>query len=75
MSERYQTVWIIYNQEGEKLKQKTIKHQDNHVYRELDPFEQELIKQGLFAVRKETLEQDYLKGKTFRQKLKALDLI
>lgn len=64
--------WIVFNQNGKKIKKVTLKHPDNLHYKQIDPFDQELKKEGLTAVREETLQYDFLKGKTFKQKLTHL---
>lgn len=64
--------WVVFNNKGKKLRTVTIEHEDGRVYRELDPFEQEIESLGLYAHRAESLDQDYLEGKTFKEKLRAL---
>ena len=68
--------WFIFlylqNPNFKKMKTVTIKHKSNLHYLELDPFEKELKEKGLAAHREKSINQDYLKGKTFEQKLKIL---
>jgi hypothetical protein len=64
--------WIVFNNKGERIKEVTLKHKDGGVYKEIDPFEAELKVQGLYAHRAESFNQDYLKGKSFKEKLKCL---
>lgn len=71
----YKTKWIVFNNEGEKIKQVTLKHKDGGLYKEIEPFEDELKEQGLMAVKCELLEQEHLKGKSFKRKLEILNLI
>ena len=65
--------WIVYDpQTNLKVKTVTLRHTDNLHYKQLDPFDAELKKKGLSAYRQETLNQDYLKGLSFKDKIKIL---
>jgi hypothetical protein len=64
--------WIVFNNKGERLRTVTLKHKDNEIYKEIDLFEAKLKEQGLYAHDAECFEQDYLKGKSFIEKLKYL---
>jgi predicted transcriptional regulator len=66
------TKWVIFDKYGKKIKTHTIKHKNNLHYLELEPFEEDLIKRGLYAHNAESLNQQFLKGKTFIEKLKSL---
>ena len=67
------TKWVVFNPSTfQKVKTVTIKHESNLLYRELDPFEKKLKNDGLAAHDYNSLNQDYLKGKSFREKLKCL---
>lgn len=68
----YETKWIVFDKKGEKIKTVTLKHKDGALYREIEPFEAKLKEQGLFAHRAKCFGQDYLKGKSFKEKLKSL---
>lgn len=71
----YKTVWIVYNDQGEKIKQVTLNHKDGALYKEIEPFERKLKKDGLMAVSAESLQQEFLRGKSFKSKLEALGLL
>lgn len=66
------TKWIIFDNKGNIVERKTLEHKDGRLYIELEPFEKELKKKGLYAHRAESIEQNHLKGKTFIEKLKCL---
>lgn len=66
------TRWVVFDKTGKKIKTVTLKHKSNLYYKELEPFEKELEEQGLYAQAAESLEQDFLKGKSFKEKLLCL---
>lgn len=68
----YKTKWVVYNENYEKIRTVTLKHKDGGLYKEIEPFEKELKDKCLMAVQTELLEQTYLKGKSFKDKLIAL---
>jgi hypothetical protein len=68
----YRSKWIVFNQKGKRLKTVTLKHKNGALYREIEPFEKELIQQGLYAHRAECFDQEFLKGKPFKEKLQYL---
>lgn len=67
------TKWVVFNPAtAKRIKTVTLKHPDNLLYKQLNPFEQELKKNKLAAQRKESLDQDFLIGKSFKEKLICL---
>lgn len=64
--------WVIFNKAGEKLRTEVIEHASNLFFVEMDPFEASLKEQGLYAQSLKSLNQDYLNGKSFKEKLKCL---
>jgi len=68
----YKSQWVVFNNKGNRIKTVTLKHKDGAIYKELEPFEKELKSKGLYAHKKEVLDQEFLKGKNFIEKLKLL---
>ncbi len=67
------TKWVVFNPETfKKIRTVIIKHESNLLYKELDPFEKDLLSKKLAAHNYAALKQDYLKGKSFTGKLKCL---
>ncbi len=68
-----QSKWVVFNPKTfERVKTVTLKHKSNLRYLELDPFEKDLKSKGLAAHCWESLNQSYLKGKSFKEKLISL---
>ncbi len=67
------TKWVIFDPNTfKRIRTITLKHKSNLLYVELEPFEKDLKSKGLAAHRHESLNQSFLKGKTFKEKLKIL---
>jgi predicted HTH domain antitoxin len=65
--------WVIFDPKTyKKVKTVTIKHESNLLYKEFEPFEKELNEKNLAAHEYNSLNQDYLEGKSFKEKLKIL---
>lgn len=67
-----ETKWVVFDKTGKRIKTVTLKHKDGGLYREIEPFEHSLIEQGLYAHDAKCFKQDYLKGKSFKEKLSLL---
>lgn len=68
----HESKWIVFDKTRKRLKTVTLKHKDGAIYRELDPFEAELIEKGLSAHRAESFEHYKGKGMSFKEQLKCL---
>lgn len=68
----FKSKWVVFDNKGNKIETVTLNHIDGGVYKEIEPFERELKQKGLYAHRKESLDQDFLKGKSFKEKLTYL---
>lgn len=68
----YKTKWVVFDEKGNKVKTITLKHKDGGLYKELEPFEKKLKSKKLYAHKKESLEQNFLKERSFKEKLKLL---
>jgi len=64
--------FVVFDKYGKKIKTVTLKHKSNLYYLEIEPFEEELIKNGFYGHAKESLDQQFLKGKLFKEKLICL---
>ncbi len=65
--------WVVFDPRTfKRIKTVTIKHESNLLYKEMDPFEADLNKNKLAAHEFKSLNQDYLQGKSFKEKLVCL---
>jgi hypothetical protein len=70
---RTTTKWVVFNPStGKRIKTITIKHKNNLLYNELDPFDADLKCKGLAAQSWESLQQPFLKGMSFKERLICL---
>lgn len=67
------TKYVVFdNKTKKRIKTVTLTHTDNLHYKQIEPFEKDLLQKGLSAQEYNSLNQDYLKGKTFSEKLICL---
>jgi len=64
--------WVVFNNEGERVRTEILKHESNLTYIENDKFEKGLKEQGLYAQRAESFEQYKGIGIPFKKQLEHL---
>ena len=66
--------WIIFNKKGKRVSTQTLTHTDGRHYLQLEPFEQDLKKKGLYAQRAECFEKrsNVWNQYSFKKKLETM---